>query len=331
MVRVVVGKEEREFELHKKLLCTTSAFFRENLESVPSSHSSSSASSPSSAYSSHSAGERGGAVEEEEDEEDDEITVMWLPDESPQVFELFVLWLYQRRAFQSFIDEAIRSVSPNAAYYRLPHLQNESGRRALRWNLVLLHLFAELIDLPALQDIAMDALQDMYLRCDWDISPGFIGFLYRDCDMERAVRLRKWAVAMLGWTLHGGERGILNASQFERLFSTHPKLLEDYCIHLEKMRESKADIRIKNPQLRLPVNKLRNEERYFGFRQCSFHSHRAAVGQGTCPHTQAQSPSAASPRRKRAKDEMEIDGSDAEHPIISPVRDMNDTSFLDLS
>ena len=196
----------------------------------------------------------------------------------------------------------------------------------------------------------MDALQDMYLRCDWDMSPGFIAFLYGDCDQEHALRLRKWAVAMLAWTLHGGEMEPSIASQFERLFATFPKLTDDYCVHLEKMAASKADVRIKNPQLRLPMNKLRSEERFFGFRQCSFHSHRSTVGEGICPHLLAHCPSAAggmsissssssSPRAPAqggggavaATAAAELnDGSDTEQPIITPLCDM-ETSFLDLS
>jgi hypothetical protein len=36
--------------------------------------------------------------------------------------------------------------------------------------------------------------------------------------------------------------------------------------------------------LRIPANRLRNDERAFGFRQCSFHSHRSSVGERRCPH-----------------------------------------------
>ncbi|KAK3329689.1 hypothetical protein B0H66DRAFT_34657 [Apodospora peruviana] len=316
-VRVLVGKERREFTLKRKPLCACSAFFRDNLAAIPT------ATSPSSTFS--------GRTEDEDGDDTEEV--LWLPAESPQVFELFVLWLYRRRKFHSFIDQAVHSVAPDAAYCRLPNLQNESCRRALRWNLVRLHLFAELIDLPALQNVAMDAIQDMYLRCDWDISLGFMVFLYRDCDTQRAVRLRKWAVAMLAWTLHSGDKGVSHASQFERLLATYPAMYDDSRAHLDKMAASNADVRIKNPQLRLPLNRLRNEERFFGFRQCSFHSHRAVVGEGSCPHAFFQcSPRDRSPRAQTKEDLDAEVSSDAEHhPIISPVSDLRETSFLDLS
>ncbi|KAK3693723.1 hypothetical protein B0T22DRAFT_48292 [Podospora appendiculata] len=346
MVRVLVGEHQREFDLHKKLLCDASTFFRDNLEgtqttpSLSSSSSSTARSSPSLSSSLPFSPPpppppppKEEYEDHDEDDDDDDDTIMWLPTQSPDVFEIFVVWLYRPRAFQAFIDGAIQSVSPNAAFCRLPKLQNESCRRALRWNLVQLHLFAELTDLPVLQDIAMDALQDIYLRCDWDISPQFVAFLYESCDAEHAVRIRRWAVAMVAWTLNSGEKGLANATQFERLFAKFPSLYDDYRAHLDKMVGSKADVRIKNPQLRLPVNNLRNGERFFGFRQCTFHSHRALVGEGPCPHTLLQSPSSRSPRM-RTKAVMEAAGSDEEEDeIITPVSvsDLNETSFLDLS
>lgn len=299
-------------------------------------------------------------------DEDETEQVLWLPTESPEVFELFVLWLYRRQKFYTFIDRAVQSVSPDAAYCRLPNLQTESYRRALRWNLVRLHLFAELIDLPVLQDITMDALQDMYLRCDWAVSPGFMIFLYRDYDSQHAIRLRKWAIAMLAWTLHGTDKEKSNASHFERLFAIYPAMHKDYHAHLAKMAASNADVCIKNPQLRLPLNRLKNEERFFGFRQCSFHSHRAVVGEGTCPHvfayaapltttnssgsstgnskSRSRSPrtaganSASNNNHQRKNSELEtLSESERENDyrkedcIISPVGDLAETSFLDLS
>ncbi|KAK3336134.1 hypothetical protein B0T19DRAFT_395923 [Cercophora scortea] len=350
MVKVLVGEHQREFDLHKKLLCDASSFFRDNLEgaqttpALSSSSSTTARSSPSLPSSFPSSPlppppppkdeyEEDGQDNDDGDDDDDD-TIMWLPTQSPDVFELFVVWLYRPRAFQAFIDGAIQSVSPNVAFCRLPKLQNESCRRALRWNLVQLHLFAELTDLPLLQDIAMDALQDIYLRCDWDISPQFVAFLYESCDANHAVRIRRWAVAMVAWTLNSGEKGLANATQFERLFAKFPSLYDDYRAHLDKMVGSKADVRIKNPQLRLPVNNLRNGERFFGFRQCTFHSHRALVGEGPCPHTASQSSSSRSPRM-RTKAVMETASSDEEeeleNEIITPVSDLNETSFLNLS
>jgi hypothetical protein len=84
---------------------------------------------------------------------------------------------------------------------------------------------------------------------------------------------------------------------------------------------------IKNPQLRLPMNKLRNEERFFGFRQCSFHSHRSTIGEGVCPLTQVHSPSKPSPWM-RTKEDLESDDSDTDPGILSPVsRQRTDTSY----
>jgi hypothetical protein len=293
-VRVLVGEEQREFTLHRKLLRDSCAFFQTHLEAIPS---------PSSP----------------QDGEEDEDSVLWLPNESPDMFEIFVLWLYQRRRFPSFIESVTHRMCPDDC-------------RTMRTNLVHLHLFAAVIDLPAVQDAAMDALQDTYLRFDWDMSPGFLAFLYGDCDAQQAVRLRKWAVAMLAWTLHGAEKAATMAAQVDRLFAAYPELQADYHMHLHKMAQSRADVRIKNPQLRLPANKLQSGERMFGFRQCTFHSHRATVGEGTCPHALALGHTPfAMPVRRRDKEEVESDVSDADQLIISPVRDLNEISYLDLS
>ncbi|KAL2020707.1 hypothetical protein VTK56DRAFT_8007 [Thermocarpiscus australiensis] len=298
VVRVLVGDEQREFTLHRQLLCDSCEFLRVNVEAIPS---------PTTP----------GEGEEDED------TVLWLPNEAPDMFEVFVLWLYQRRRFHTFIDRAIATLSSDEC-------------RALRTNLVRLHLFAAVIDLPALQDAAMDALLDMYLRFDWDMSPRFLAFLYGDCDAQDAVRLRKWAVAMLAWTLHGGDKAATVAGQVERLFAAYPALRADYHMHMDKMAQSRADVRVKNPQLRLPLNRLRSGERFFGFRQRTFHSHRATVGEGICPHSLALQQQHPPPRsklagRKRDKDEVESDDASDEQPIISPVGDLNEISYLDLS
>lgn len=67
----------------------------------------------------------------------------------------------------------------------------------------------------------------------------------------------------------------------------------EYASHLNKMagiRSRGVDVRVKNPQLRLPRNGLRSEERYFGFRLCSFHSHRGVVGEGECFYARRDGP-----------------------------------------
>jgi hypothetical protein len=300
-VKVLVGDEQREFTLSKKLLSGSCDFFKYHIDEIPP---------PSNP----------------QDDDEDEDSVLWLPNEAPDMFELFVLWLYQRRNFPYFIDSAIRSMCPEKF-------------RTLRTDLVRLHLFAAVIDLPALQDSAMDALQDMYLRFDWDMSPRFIAFLYGDCDVQHAVRLRRWAVAMLVWTMHGPEKSTTMAAPVEKLFVAYPDLKSDYHMHIQKMSMSRADVRVKNPQLRLPANKLRSGERFFGFRQCTFHSHRATVGEGACPHAMALGgghtptvPPLPAHLRRDKEEEVESDVEDADHQLlISPVRDLNEMSYLDLS
>lgn len=293
-MRVLVGEDQHEFTLGRKLLCSSCAFFQTHIEAIPSPPS----------------------PQEDNDEED---SVLWLPNETPEMFDIFVLWLYQRKRFPYFIANALQTISLDEC-------------RTLRTNLVRLHLFAAVIDLPALQDTATDALQDMYLHFDWDMSPRFLSFLYGDCETQHAVRLRKWAVAMLAWTLQGPDKAAAMAGQVEKLFVAYPDLKADYHMHIQKMSQSRADVRIKNPQLRLPFNKLQSGERLFGFRQCSFHSHRATVGEGTCPHALVLGHSPVPLRGKRRdKEEVESDMSDADHPIISPVRDLNEISYLDLS
>ncbi|KAL2175965.1 uncharacterized protein P884DRAFT_293161 [Thermothelomyces heterothallicus CBS 202.75] len=293
VVTVLVGEEQREFTIHRKLLSDSCAFFKGHIDAIPS---------PS--------------RQRKEDGEEEEDSVLWLPNEAPDMFEIFVLWLYQRRRFPTFIDGATQGTC-------------QDKLRSLRTNLVRLHLFAAIIDLPALQDAAMDAIQDMYLRFDWDMSPHFLAFLYGECDAQHAVRLRKWAVAMLAWSLHSVDKPQARHDA-DKLFVAYPELKADYHMHLQKMAQSRADVRIKNPQLRLPANGLRSGERLFGFRQCTFHSHRAAVGEGTCPHALAlgQTPTPP-PVPGPDKEEVESDKEEAE--IISPVGNLNEVSYLDLS
>lgn len=271
MVRLLVGPNKREFAIHKKLLCASSSFFRYSLESA-----SSEPSSPSSVESDSSAD--AGVPSEK---------LIWLSEECPEMMELFVLWLYQRNSFRATIEHMVAAVTVT------PHPANQAkilnNRRMFHWNLVKLHLFAAVIRLPVLQDVAMDAIQDLYLRCDWDVSHNFVRFLYEECTREQAFRLRKWAVAMVAWTLSNNSA---DPVVFNQLFDEFPELQMDFQKHMHKMDDSRADYCVKNPQLRLPRNKLKNEERHFGFRQCSFHSHRSSVGEGRCPYTvdQPESP-----------------------------------------
>ncbi|KAH6619581.1 hypothetical protein B0J18DRAFT_248621 [Chaetomium sp. MPI-SDFR-AT-0129] len=313
VVRVLVGDEQREFTIHRALLSDSCAFFRGHLESIPIRSTT--------------------APRGNDPDDDDDDSVLWLPNEGPDMFEIFVLWLYQRRRFPAFLTHALPSHIPSPTTASTTSTSTPSPTnpqieqfRTLRTNLVRLHLFAAIIDLPAAQDAAMDALQDLYLRFDWSMSPRFLAFLYGDCEAQHAaVRLRKWAVAMLAWTLHGAAAGSLPSPttpasaplpsttststtsptkpppptslptppggpvlgpgpDVERLFTQYPLLRADYRLHLQKMAQSRADVAVKNPQLRLPANGLRSGERLFGFRQCTFHSHRAAVGEGPCPH-----------------------------------------------
>jgi len=309
-VRVLVGPDQREFTVDRRLLCASSDYFRHSIEAVPASL----ASRPSSAH---------GRSKSTGSHPDDDLAI-WLAGECPRMFALFLVWLTRRPdGFRAHMDATLAEVAPDAAAFSSPAAaapppdagtatataatasrpaDGDRRCRALHWTLVKLHLFASLTAIPALQDAALDALQDLYLRRDWDMSPGFLRFLYAECDARSAARLRKWAVAMLAWTLShhhrqtdhqpaapppppAGEPGGSPAVRLRALVAAHPDLCADYTAHLAKMRATRASARIKNPQLRIPGNALRNEERHFGFRQCSFHSHRREVGEGPCPHT----------------------------------------------
>ncbi|KAI1776496.1 hypothetical protein F4818DRAFT_351172 [Hypoxylon cercidicola] len=205
--------------------------------------------------------------------------VMRLEDQCPDMFELFAYWIDTRRNFDRYIDAA-------------------EARRAceeLHWDLVNLHLFAAQIDAPALQDCAMDAIQDVYLRRNWDINPRLVAYVYTSCDPQESCRLRKWIVAMTAWTLDGAAAADGMADGIHLLFERCPDFWAEYHTHTRKMARSGLEGHFKNPQLRLPSNHLRNEERQFGFRQCSFHTHRSTVGQGRCPHVVSFSPLVSSP------------------------------------
>ncbi|KAI0969984.1 hypothetical protein F4678DRAFT_144215 [Xylaria arbuscula] len=201
-----------------------------------------------------------------------------LDGQCPDMFRLFEYWLSERKNLNKFIDNA----------------ESDESCEELHWDLVNLQLFAASIGEAALQDAAMDALQDLYLRCNWEIDTELVKFIYTECDPETSYcirSLRRWIVAMIAWGMGDEEAGLV----LETIFSECAGLREEYDTHLNKVAASKLDVGFKNPQLRLPSNQLRNEERQFGYRQCSFHSHRSTVGQGRCPHAQP-SPWAHSPR-----------------------------------
>ncbi|KAI1657843.1 hypothetical protein F4813DRAFT_61418 [Daldinia decipiens] len=204
--------------------------------------------------------------------------VVVLEDQEPPMFELFVYWLNERKNFDKFIDAA----------------ETDRSCQELHNSLVQLHIFAAQINIPALQDCAMDAIQDVYLRRNWDISTRLIRFIYTSCDPQESCRLRKWIVAMTAWTL-GGVVTTEMSNSIQRLFEQCPDFWAEYNNHTRKMAQSGLEGQFKNPQLRLPSNNFRGEERQFGFRQCSFHTHRSTVGQGRCPHAASFSPLIPSP------------------------------------
>ncbi|KAI1339614.1 hypothetical protein F5Y15DRAFT_416007 [Xylariaceae sp. FL0016] len=204
--------------------------------------------------------------------------VIRLEGQCPDMFGLFSYWLEERRGFARFIDEA----------------EVENTCDELHWDLVNLHLFAAQVDLPTLQDLAMDSIQDLYLRCNWEINPKLVSYVFTECGPEESCRLRKWIVAMIAWTL-GGIGSARLADRIRLLLEYCLDLQQEYRAHHRGMAKSRLESRFKNPQLRLPSNILRSEERQFGFRQCTFHTHRSTVGQGKCPHMYSLSLSSMPP------------------------------------
>lgn len=255
LIRVYVGRENREFIINRAQLCAASSYFQEKLKLV------------------------------------DDSSVMHLPHDSPAMFELFVTWVHSQVSFRKYLDDTITMACSQAA--NVPKgVDSPTLCQKLHWALVRLHLFASTLNIPTLQDTAMDAIQDLYLRRDWDVTPRFIAFLYEQCSPSASLRLRRWAVAMVAYTL--SSTNSLDRTpdsvpaQFHILLKTFPVFSAEYANHLRKMSVSGLDIRVKNPQLRIPANRLRNEERRFAFRQCAFHTHRAAVGEKKCPHDLAE-------------------------------------------
>lgn len=305
MTTVLVGRKRQAFVLNRRLLCAASPFFRDQLQqrmhSSPSPSPSSSSSSPSSCYSPSSS--RSPSSLSSRSFYTYRPITLWLPGESTTMFALFVEWLHAPASFRSYLDDTVA----------LAHGTSDEATQLLHWALIRLHLFASHLGLCALQDLAMDAVQDLYLRCDWDIAPSVIAYLYTRCDALHSVRLRRWAVAMVAfsltvaWHLHNDQAddlekripgchqrtassssssasAVCDPARLHSMLAALPEFAADYGTHVRSMRGAGLDMRFKNPQLRIPANTLRNDERLFGFRECSFHSHRAAVGQAPCPH-----------------------------------------------
>jgi hypothetical protein len=208
-----------------------------------------------------------------------QLNTIWLEDQCPEMFELFAHWVHEKGNFQTFIDEA----------------EANDCCEDLHCDLINLHLFAAHTEMAVLQDVAMDGIQDIYLRCNWDITPRMASHIYTQCNVDDSRRLRKWIVAMTAWSLGGCMEKAGTGDRMDALFRSCPEFWSDYVAHLSKTSQSRIRLQFKNPQLRLPSNNLRNEERQFGFRQCSFHTHRSSVGQGKCPHAVTPIPLPESP------------------------------------
>lgn len=266
-MHILVGPSEQTFTLPRKLVCSTSPFFRTHFKAtLPSSPS------------------------------HPPTSVLRLPETLPATFELFTLHLHHPRTFTTFINTSIASLAPSdpdTPTSSPDDVDLEPSRLSLHWTLVHLHLFAASITHLPLQDAAMDAIQDLYLHYDWEVSPSFVRYLYT-LDPLAARRLRKWAIAMVAWSISLSTPLFSDETpaDWQEVLDEIPEFQREYTSHLEKMAgvrrrggdENGADVRVKNPQLRLPANKLKAEERYFGFRLCSFHSHRGTVGERPCPH-----------------------------------------------
>lgn len=252
LTTVLVGSKQRPFQVHRRLLCDACPSFAQQLpEYMPNTA-------------------------------DAEPVTLWLPQESATMFALFVEWLHDKPFFKVHLDESVRKASERG----VPKLLLD-----IHWTMVRLHLFASRLQLHQLQDLLMDTIQDLYLKRDWDVAPNLVEFLYRQCEALPSVRLRRWAVAMVAFRLTVSYHNTplndvvdCDAAEFRRLFHQLPEFTTDYARHLRNMRAAGLDVRFKNPQLRIGANRLGSEERSFGFRQCSFHSHRKTIGQARCLH-----------------------------------------------
>lgn len=257
LISILVGPKKRRFKVNFQLLCDISPFFQERLE----------------------------------DPFHSQTVSLWLPSESPAMFGLFVEWVHSPDTFRGHLDKVVSSA----------HKKGEQASLEMHWAIIHLHLFAAQLSLDMLRDASIDAIQDLYLQYDWDVPPKLVTYLYTECETEPSIRLRRWAVAMVAYCLAVGgqlkfpdrDLATTDPSQLHALFQSLPGFAADYGQHMENMKESGHDVRIKNPQLRIAANELRNDGRTFGFRECSFHSHRAAVGEGECPHGVVRTPSRA--------------------------------------
>lgn len=257
LTTLLIGPKKRRFKVNHTLLCEVSPFFQERLE----------------------------------DPFHSQTVSLWFPSESPAMFGLFVEWVHSPETFRDYLDNAI-----NSAF--------KKGERAsldIHWAIIHLHLFASQLSLDYLQDASMDAIQDLYLKYDWDISPKLVVYLYTECEAEPATLLRRWVVAMLAFRLAVGSQlklpdqdsTTLDPHQFYALFQSLSEFSADYALHMECMKQSGHDVQIKDPKLRISENEEGNDGRFFGFRECSFHSHRSEVGEGPCPLAGGRAPSRA--------------------------------------
>lgn len=253
LTTLLIGPKKRRFKVNHTLLCEVSPFFQERLE----------------------------------DPFHSQTVSLWLPSESPAMFGLFVEWVHSPKTFRDYLDNAISSAFK----------KREQAPLDIHWAIIHLHLFASQLSLGYLQDASMDAIQDLYLKYDWDVSPKLAVYLYTECEAEPAIRLRHWAVAMVAFRLAVGsqlkfpEQGStrMDPNQFYALFQSLSEFSADYARHMKHMTDAGHDVQLKNPQLRMPENEESNDGR-FGFRQCSFHSHRSQVGEGPCPHVGSRAP-----------------------------------------
>ncbi|RDA95963.1 hypothetical protein CP533_5837 [Ophiocordyceps camponoti-saundersi (nom. inval.)] len=196
---------------------------------------------------------------------------LWLPAESAAAFGLLVKWLHG----SSSLDDVVA----------VARAKGSKAARELHWPLVSLHLLASRLQVDQLQDQAMDLLQDLYLACDWHVAPSLVAYLYDKCDVMPAVRIRRWVVAMLvaAAAAASHDEDDVDVETRTKLGSL-PDFVTDYERHLASLARAGLDVRLKDARRRIGCNRLRNHERRFAFRRCSFHVHRAAVGEGPCPH-----------------------------------------------
>ncbi|RCI15681.1 hypothetical protein L249_3500 [Ophiocordyceps polyrhachis-furcata BCC 54312] len=192
---------------------------------------------------------------------------LWLPAESAAAFGLLAQWLHE----SSSLDGVVA----------LARARGSKAARELHWPLVSLHLLASRLHVHQLQDHAMDLLQDLYLACNWHVAPSLVAYLYTKCDVIPAVRIRRWVVAMVA-AASDDEDDVGDETRTK--FGSLPDFVDDYHLHLAGLARAGLDVRLKDPRRRIACNRLRNHGRRFAFRQCSFHVHRAAVGEGPCPH-----------------------------------------------